>query len=143
MAISTFGIFLMHKASGATDWEKLIDIKDFPDMGGEPDNIDITTTSDYMYRYIGGIESSDSRTFTANYDLNDYKKLKALEGKVGDYALWAGFSGSKENPVPDGHDGKWEITGELYVYVNGGSVNEAVNMTITLMPTEVIKFVDE
>ena len=32
MAISTYGIYLMHKTS--TTYEKLIDIKDFPDLGG-------------------------------------------------------------------------------------------------------------
>ena len=35
MAISTYKAFLMHKGSGVSDeWEKLIDIKDFPDLGG-------------------------------------------------------------------------------------------------------------
>ena len=35
MAISTYKIFLMQKNTSA--WEKLIDIKEFPDLGGEPE----------------------------------------------------------------------------------------------------------
>ena len=36
MAISTYKIFLMKKGSGDT-YEKLIDIKSFPDLGGSPE----------------------------------------------------------------------------------------------------------
>ena len=35
MAISTYKIFLMQKKEAA--WEKLIDIKEFPDLGGTPE----------------------------------------------------------------------------------------------------------
>ena len=35
MAISTYKIFLMQK--NKETWEKLIDIKEFPDLGGAPE----------------------------------------------------------------------------------------------------------
>lgn len=35
MAISTYKTFLMYKASGGSTYSKLIDIKDFPDLGGK------------------------------------------------------------------------------------------------------------
>ena len=38
MAISTYKVFLMHKASSEGTYTKLIDIKEFPDLGGEPGN---------------------------------------------------------------------------------------------------------
>ena len=34
MAISTYKVFLMHKASSEGTYTKLIDIKEFPDLGG-------------------------------------------------------------------------------------------------------------
>ena len=37
MAISTYKVFLMHKASSEGTYTKLIDIKEFPDLGGEPE----------------------------------------------------------------------------------------------------------
>ena len=48
MARSTFGVFLMHDSSSTATpaWEKLVDIKSFPDLGGDPENIEITTPYD-------------------------------------------------------------------------------------------------
>jgi len=48
MAISTYKTFLMHEQSGT--YEKLIDIKEFPDLGGAPEMIDVTTLSDKMMK---------------------------------------------------------------------------------------------
>ena len=42
MAISTYKIFLMQKNTSA--WEKLIDIKEFPDLGGAPEMLETTPT---------------------------------------------------------------------------------------------------
>ena len=81
MAISTFKTFLMKKASDSTTWSKLIDIKEFPDLGGEPEMLETTTLSDNMQTYIAGIQSLDGLSFTANYTLADFQTLKALEGK--------------------------------------------------------------
>ena len=75
MAISTYKIFLMQKTS--TDWEKVVDIKEFPDLGGSPEMLETTTLSDRMQTYIPGIQSLDALEFTTNYTLDDYKKLKA------------------------------------------------------------------
>ena len=88
MAISTYKIFLMQKNTSA--WEKLIDIKEFPDLGGAPEMLETTTLSDKMQTYIPGIQSLDSLEFTANYTLEEYKKLKALEGTEKEFAVWFG-----------------------------------------------------
>ena len=140
MAISTFGVFLMHKASASADYTKLLDIKEFPDLGGEPELLETTTTSDYMQKFIPGIQQLDNFTFTANYTQTDYIALRALEGLDEDYAIWFGYSGTKENPTPDGHDGKWSFKGQLTVFANGGGVNEVVNMTISIAPSTVLTF---
>ncbi len=58
MAISTFKSFLMHKVSDK--WEKLVDIKSFPDLGGSPELIETTTLSDPMTTNIMGIHSLDA-----------------------------------------------------------------------------------
>ena len=69
MAISTYKIFLMQKKAEA--WEKLIDIKEFPDLGGTPEMLETTTLSDRMQTYIPGIQSLDALEFTSNYTLAD------------------------------------------------------------------------
>ena len=48
MAISTYKIFLMQKKENA--WEKLIDIKEFPDLGGTPEMLETTTLTDQGIR---------------------------------------------------------------------------------------------
>lgn len=133
MAISTYKIFLMHKATST--WEKAIDIKEFPDLGGSPEMLETTTLSDRMQTYIAGIESLDALEFSANYTLADYKKLKALEGKEEQYAVWLGGTESGDTVTPTGSDGKFKFNGQLSVYPVGGGVNEVVGMKITIAPS--------
>ena len=121
MASSTYKSFLMYKASST--WEKLVDIKSYPDLGGTPELLETTTLSDAMTTNIMGIQSMDALEFECNYTLADYTKLKAMEGTEKEFAVWLGEEGA---------DGKFEFKGQLAVYVNGGSVNEVVNMTISI-----------
>lgn len=135
MAISTYKTFLMYKASGGSTYSKLIDIKDFPDLGGEPEMLDTTTLSDGARTYIPGIQSQEAMTFTANYTSADYATVKALEGTEQDFAVWFGGTVSNGVATPTGSDGKFEFKGKLVVFVSGGGVNEPVNMTISIAPS--------
>ena len=130
MAISTYKSFLMHKNSST--WEKLIDIKSFPDLGGAPELLETTTLSDGMTTNIMGIQSLDALEFECNYTKEDYIKLKALEGEESEYAVWLGGTDASGAVTPTGSDGKFEFKGQLSVYVNGGGVNEVVNMTVSI-----------
>ncbi len=133
MAISTYKIFLMQKVEDA--WQKLIDIKEFPDLGGSPEMLETTTLSDRMQTYIPGIQSLDALEFNANYTLADYKKLKALEGVENDYAVWFGGTEAGDTVTPTGADGKFKFKGQLSAFPVGGGVNEVVDMTITIAPS--------
>ena len=136
MAASTYKTFLMIKEGGT--YEKLIDIKDYPDLGGEPELLETTTLSDSMQTYVSGIQSLDALTFTANYDKEKYAELKELEGQKKDYAIWFGATEASGVLTPSGSDGKFEFSGQLSVFVNGGGVNEVRGMTITIAPSTVI-----
>ena len=135
MAISTYKIFLMKKDSESDTYKKLIDIKDFPDLGGTPEMLETTTLSDKMQTYIPGIQSLDSLEFIANYTKDDYAKIKALEGVEGDYAVWFGGSEETGTLIPTGSDGKFKFKGQASVYPVGGGVNEVVDMKITIAPS--------
>lgn len=126
MAISTYKVFLMKQTAEA--WEKLVDIKEFPDLGGEPEMLETTTLSDKMQTYIAGIQSLEGLSFNANYTKADFKKLKALEGKTEKYAVWFGGTESAGVLTPDGSEGKFEFDGQLSVYPVGGGVNEVVDV---------------
>lgn len=140
MAISTYKVFLMKgtTSSSTTTWEKLIDIKDFPDLGGAPELLETTTLSDKMQTYIPGIQSNDALEFTANYTKADYETLADLADAEEEYAVWFGGTESGGVVTPDGSNGKFAFKGTLSVHVVGGGVNEVVDMNITIAPSTVI-----
>ena len=134
MAISTYKIFLMSSTDGSR-YEKLIDIKSFPDLGGAPEMLETTTLSDSMQTYIPGIQSLDALEFECNYTKEDFTKLKALEGKEQSYAVWFGGTGEGETLTPTGEHGKFNFKGQLSVYPVGGGVNEVVGMNVNIAPS--------
>ena len=136
MAISTFKVFLMKKKEAT--YEKLIDIKDFPDLGGAPEMLETTTLSDKMQTYIPGIQSADALEFNANYTKADYTALKALEGEELDLALWFGGTETGGVVTPTGEDGKYNFKGYLSAFITGGGTNEVVGMTISVAPSSAI-----
>lgn len=137
MATSTYKSFLMHKTSSGSTYEKLVDITEFPDLGGKPEMLETTTLSDPAKTYIAGIQDTASMDFKANYDKTDYTALKALEGKTEKYAVWFGAATAG---TPDGSEGKFEFDGQLSVYVDNGGVNAVRTMTISIAPSTVISF---
>lgn len=143
MAISTYKVFLMHKGASESAYTKLIDIKEFPDLGGDPEMLETTTLSDKMQTYIAGIQSLDGLSFTANYDLTNFKTLKALEGKNEKYAVWFGGTESGGVLTPTGSDGKFSFDGQLTAYPTGGGVNEVVDIGITIAPSTPIQLEEE
>ena len=134
MAISTYKIFLMKKGTGDT-YEKFLDIKSFPDLGGAPEMLETTTLSDAMQTYISGIQSLDALEFEANYTKEDYEKCKEVEGKTESYSVWFGGTGSGSALTPTGEHGKFDFDGMLSAFPTGGGVNEVVGMTVTIAPS--------
>lgn len=143
MPISTYKVFLMHKGASESAYTKLIDIKEFPDLGGDPEMLETTTLSDKMQTYIAGIQSLDGLSFTANYDLTNFKALKALEGKNEKYAVWFGGTETAGTLTPTGSDGKFSFDGQLTAYPTGGGVNEVVDIGITIAPSTPIQLEEE
>lgn len=137
MAISSFKASLMKgSGTGTMTWSKLVDIKDFPDLGAAPEPIETTTLSDPARTYIPGIENTEQKTFTCNYTATDYATLVALKGTEQDIAIWFGGTETAGVVTPTGSDGKFEGKGYIDVFVAGAGVNEVVNMTVTLTMTK-------
>lgn len=138
MAISTYKVFLMKKGTTGDTYEKIIDIKEFPDLGGAPEMLETTTCSDPAQTYIKGIQSQDALEFTANYTKEDYDKLSKLSGVETDYSVWFGGTETAGKATPTGSDGKYDFKGDLSVYITGGGTNEVVSMTVSIAPSTVI-----
>ena len=125
MAKCTNYTFLMVKRDGEDEFSKLIDITQYPDLGGSKEKIDVTTLSDKKKRTINGIEDTSDLEFSAWYEKADYEKLIAIEAadKVDTYQLWFG---------EDGEDGIFEWQGKMAVYPTSGSSNAAREMSFSI-----------
>lgn len=136
MAISSYKTFLMIKNGGT--WSKLVDVKDYPDLGGERPQLDATTLSDGKHKYIADIEDVDTFTFTCNYDAAEFATLKALKGQQIEYAIWFGATVDESTGIatPTGSEGVFNFTGDLDVYKNGHGVSEVQDMTINIIVSD-------
>lgn len=125
MAKCTNKTFIMHKGASESDFTKLIDITEYPDLGGPKEKLDVTTLSDTKKRTIDGIEDVNDLEFKAWYEKADYEKLLAIQesGSLDTYQIWFG---------EDGQDGIWEWQGKMAVYPNTGSSNAAREMTFSI-----------
>lgn len=125
MAISTYGVTLKWGASAGTE-AKVIDIKDFPDIGGTPEMLETTTLSDAAQTFILGLQSNDAMEFTANYTKADYEAVLGDANTPMFYTLEFGANGS---------EGIFEWEGEHSVRVVGAGVNAVTEMIITVAPS--------
>lgn len=136
MAISTYKVFLMNSAEKTGTYTKLVDIKEFPDLGGAPELLETTTTSDKSQTFINGIQTLEAFSFTGNYDKTDLQTLLPLVGVDRWYSVWFGGTEESDGTVtPTGENGQFTFKGQLSVFANGGGINEVVNMTITISPS--------
>lgn len=125
--VLTKGIELGYKAESASTYTKIPGLKEFPDMGGAPEQIDITTFDDAMMHYMNGLKDAGTLEFTFLYDKQDnassnYQVLCGLED--------AGKAVSWELKLPTGTKIHWD--GEVAVTISGGAVNEAINFVANI-----------
>ena len=126
--VLTKGIELGYKTSGSGEtYTKIAGLTEFPDIGGAPEQIDITTLDDAMMHYMNGLKDVGSMEFTFLYDKQDnassnYQVLCGLED-AGNVVSW-------ELKLPTGTKIHWD--GEVSVTVSGGAVNEAINFVANI-----------
>ena len=125
MAISTQGVTLKWGTS-PTDLDKVVDIKDFPDLGGAPEMLETTTLSDQMQTYILGIQGADMMEFTCNYTKAVFEDVMRDANKELYYALEFGDSGS---------EGIFEWQGQHTAWVAGAGVNAVTEFKIGIAPS--------
>lgn len=132
MAQSTYNTKLCVKVGAA--YKYVADIKDFPDLGGEPEMLETTTLSDKAQTYINGIQSMDALQFTINYDNTTYPVLEKLEDYE-EHEFCILFQKGTTNT------GAFTWKGQFTVWINGGGVNEVVGATVSISPSTVISVI--
>ena len=128
MAISTLGVTLKMGES-AEALTKLVDIKDFPDLIGDPNMLETTTLSDAAVTNIPGIRSSDVLTFTCNYTKADFTAVNAKANTAQYYSL----------EFSDGSKFTWQ--GQHTCGVPGKGVDEVIEFTINIAASTPVEFV--
>ena len=132
MAVLSNVSYLYRTPNGTATFTKVCDITSVPDLGGAPEQIDITTLSDRKQKNMNGIQTVSSHEFSAWYDSEIYDTLQAImeadydktsASELDTYQVWIG---------DDGVGGKFEWQGKLSVYVGGYESNAAIPMTITI-----------
>ena len=127
MAISSYNCVLKWGENPETLTKK-VDIKDFPDLIGDPNLLETTTLSDAAQTYIPGIKSMDLMTFTTNFTKTDFQACKADEGKTLHYSL----------EFSDGAKFTWQ--GQHTMGVPGKGVDEVIEATINIVPSTSVEF---
>ena len=140
MATTTYKSFLMHgsTSNNTTTYSKLVDIKDYPKIGGDRELVETTTLSDDIRTHIMGLQSGDSMPFTCNYDKDKFTAIKAMADTEQDLAVWFGGTVSGGVVTPDGSDGKFSFKGFVDVTVEGKGVNDVREMIVTVAASSAI-----
>ena len=127
----SLGIQLSYKAHGGNDaYTVLPGLQEIPDLGGEPERVDVTTLADASRRYINGIKDYDSFAFTFLYDASAngvYTLCKGLEDAyIADPTAYQDW----KLEFPDGASFEW--SGACTCNVIGQSVNTAIQFTLNI-----------
>lgn len=125
MAISTQGVTLKW-GSTSSGVKNVIDIKDFPDLGGAPEVLETTTLSDDIQTYIMGIQGSGMMEFTCNYTKDDFEAVMEDADTDLYYALEFGDGGD---------EGIFEWQGQHTAWVVGAGVNAVTEFKIGIAPS--------
>ncbi len=131
-------------------YKELYGLNSDPDMGGEPEKVDVSNMRDSMQRNINGLIKTDALAFeffynkeeaaaaaaenpnAANVEYNAFAKLKALE-KAGKPVFW-------RHTYPDGSFYSWN--GTPTVYMKGGKVGEARQFTLSVSLETTLEYSD-
>lgn len=129
MATITYQTYLMKgSGTGTITWTKLCDIKDYPDLLENPEQVETTTLSDKIRTYTEGLRGNEMKTFTCNHTKADCDAILALAGQDVPLAVW--FGAAADGTTPDGHDGKLEGVGKVSVGIPGAGAGDVRNMTV-------------
>lgn len=120
---STIGTYLY---IGTESADTLFYIKQYPDLGGSPEQIEVTDCEDEQQMNVAGVQSMESIDFLMNFKQETFADLQELldDGKA-DLHFELRFG-------EQGEHGLFTWTGCGVIRVNGGDVNSAREMTLTV-----------
>lgn len=119
---------MLYVKNSSNKFEELVEIKDTPDTGSDPEQIEVTTLKRKRKVYVAGREDTPTQSFTYNYtEDNYYTKVKTYcDGDVHDFLV----------VYPDGTGTL--ITGSATTRKNAISLNSGIEATLVITPTDIV-----
>lgn len=119
------------KTTGST-FKDLEGLQSVPEIGGDPEQVDVTTLVDATKKYIAGIQDMDSLEFTFLYDNAVFKELKAVQtsGKEAEFKI----------TYPDGSTCTFK--GGVTIKMGGAEINGAFQFTLAVTVSSGPDFTD-
>lgn len=78
---SSAGAKISYSATkGAPSYTEIPDLQEIPELGGDPEKIDVTTLKDTVKRSIPGVKDLGDLTFKFLYDKANFLAIRAIEG---------------------------------------------------------------
>lgn len=74
------GTKIGYKASGGSTYTEIPGLLEVPEIGGEPEKIDVTTLADTVKKSIPGVKDLGDLSFKFLYDTTTFKTINALKG---------------------------------------------------------------
>lgn len=146
-ASATMHTYLLYNSGSSTapTWKKLIDIKDFPSLGGSPEQIETTTLSNEVSTFVNGVQSMSTFEFLSNYSVEDYKAVKALQdsAQVYEFALAFGKPVVVTSTTSYGSLGVFSWNGQVSTWIEGGGVNAVREMRTSISATSEVAFSED
>lgn len=127
------GTTLGYKSAGgaAGEYTTIGEVTSIPDIGAEPERVDVTTLADATRKYIKGLQDQDNLTFAAVYRKTIFNTLKAAE-KTDTVYDW-------KISYPDGTS--FTFTGSFAVIFSGAEINGALAFSIVVVVSKGPDFV--
>ena len=136
MELLSKGTKLQYAESASGTFKTLYGLKTTPDMGGDPEKVDVTNLNDNVRRYIKGVKDLGDLDFGFYYNSDDenpnvsesdvatsYSTLRALD-KAGTKVYFKLI-------YPDGTGYSWN--GTVSVKRVAAEVNQAISFTLRVM----------
>lgn len=123
--------YLMQGGADGAAYTQVIPIKTYPDLGGEPEQIQTTDLSQVKnHTYINGLQDTGAFQFTANYTTANWAAAKtAMDAGEQWYAV---YFGSGRDETIDNTNGAFYFLGTMTAWPTGHGVNEAREMTVSI-----------
>lgn len=119
---------MLYVKNSSSKFIELVEIKNTPDTGSDPEQIEVTTLKRKRKAYVAGRQDSPSQSFTYNYTEENYftNVLVYCDEAIHDFLV----------VYPDGTGTL--ITGSATTRKNAISLNSAIEATLVITPTDIV-----